>query len=549
MRRRCLHGLKTVTALLAVMALTAGCFGSAGEGSDVTGSPRRTDAGPPQPGGIYRMAIPADAPSLNPITESISSTHIAVGFVYGKLVDYKTGPELEYGSNELEGDLAETWETSPDLQTWTFHLRKGVTFHDKPPVNGREFTSKDVACTIDAIKDRGQQKGEVSTVKTVETPDDYTVVFRLAQSYPDFAHKLAGHFLWMLPCEATEGKFDLSKQAIGTGPFQLDKWVPDKERVYSKNPKYHEPGKPYMDGLRIVVVPDNAAAAAALRTKTIDYVATINDKATVQQLLKSNPDLTVFNELTFAPLMVYMNQGQKPFDDLRVRQAVAYAIDRKNMMKSLRPDGLLSGPVTPKLFGALTPEEAEKLQPYNPEKAKQLLAEAGYPDGITTKLLVTNGYSDTVVREAQWVQQDLEKVGIKAEIDMQDYATYFTKSFAGKRYAIGAGLQTPWLTADDYLMSMWHSKGTRNWFNIADPTLDKMIEEQRGITDTGKREAALEEIQRYILANVANPYILYVYHTIVLYGSYVNNSWPAPEYGSRHLKDVWLSADAPGRRE
>jgi ABC-type transport system substrate-binding protein len=296
------------------------------------------------------------------------------------------------------------------------------------------------------------------------------------------------------------------------------------------------------------MVPDTAAAAAALRTKTTDYVSTISDQATVQQLLKSNPDITVQNELTFTPVLVYMNQGQKPFDDLRVRQAVAYAIDRKNMMKSLRPGGLISGPATPKLFGALSPEEAEKLQPYDPDKAKQLLTEAGYPNGFSTKLLVTNGYSDTVVRESQWVQQDLAKVGIKAEIDMQDYATYFTKSFAGKRYAIGAGLQTPWLTADDYLVSMWHSKGPRNWFNINDPKLDKMIEEQRSILDPAKRKVALKEVQRYILANVANPYILYIYESIVLNGSYVHDSYPAAEYGSRHFKDIWLGPEAPGRK-
>ena len=116
-------------------------------------------------------------------------------------------------------------------------------------------------------------------------------------------------------------------------------------------------------------------------------------------------------------------------------------------------------------------------------------------------MLVTNGYSDTVVREAQWVQEDLGKIGIKATIDMQDYVTYITKSWPTKDYAIGAGLQTPWLTADDMLISQWYSKGTRNWFNINDTKLDQMILDSRKIADPAKRADALKETQKYIISN------------------------------------------------
>lgn len=541
-------GLRGAVAAMSVAALTAGCFGGTSGEAGKEFQKQSKDSGTPQPGGTYRMIFRSDAPSLDPLAQSISTTSIVVGFVYSKLVDFKSGPDIPYGTPEYEGDLAKSWDVSEDGKTYTFHLRKGVTFQDKPPVNGREFTSADVACTINAIQERGHQKADVSAVDKVETPDPYTVVFKLSELNPDFVPQLAGHFLYMLPCEGTKGEFDLAKQAIGTGPFQLDKWVPDKEIIYNKNPKYYEAGKPYLDAVHVAIVPDTAAATAALRTKTTDYVSTITDKAAVTQLLKSNPDINVFNELSSVPLMVYMNQEVKPFDDIRVRKAVAYAIDRKSMMKAIRPGGQIMGPTPSKLSGALTPEEAVDLQPYDPAKAKALLKEAGYPNGFSTKVLTTNGYSDHVVREAQWVQEDLAKVGIKAEIDMQDYATYFTMSYPTKAYEMGVGLQTPWLTVDDYLTSMWHSKGTRNWYNINDPKLDTMIDKQRSILDPAKRKADLEDIQRYIMTDVANPYMMYVYESLVLTASYVHDSWPAPEYGSRHMRNVWLGPEAPGRK-
>jgi peptide/nickel transport system substrate-binding protein len=542
---------RTLIAAAGCLFLLGACF-SGPTGGNPAGDPTgvtQDDSLTPVPGGVYRVALRADAPSLDPLKESNASTHTMVSFVYSKLVDFKIDKDQPYGTDKLEGDLAETWETAPDGLSWTFHLRHGVTFHNVPPVSGREFTSADVACTMDAIKTRGQQRGDISMIQSWQTPDPYTVVFRLASPYPDLAAKFAGHFLWMLPCEGTTAQFDLATQAIGTGPFVLTSSTKDKERVYAKNPRYYVPGKPYLDGLHIIFIPDTAAASAALRTKKVDFVATVTDMQSVQALLKTNPNIYVRKEVAYQPTIVYMNQAVKPFDDLRVRKAVAMAIDRANMVKSIRPGGLISGPVTPLVAGALSSDEVAKLQPYDPDQAKRLLAEAGLPDGFSTKMIVTNAYSDTVVREAQWVQEDLSKVGIKVEIDMQDYATYFTKSWAGKDYAIGAGLQTPWLTADDMLISQWYSKGTRNWFNISDPQLDQRILAQRTIADPEKRKEELRDIQRYIISNVSNPLPLYLYESIVLYGGYIHGIHPQPDYGNRDVINMWMDKDAPGRTE
>ncbi|PRZ42573.1 peptide/nickel transport system substrate-binding protein/oligopeptide transport system substrate-binding protein [Antricoccus suffuscus] len=531
----------------ASLLLTTGCFsGSSGDKNDVKVNQQK-DAGPPQNGGVLRIATPADPPSLDPIKDPSYQTMYAIGYSYSKLIDYKIGKDVPFGTDELEGDLAEKWEMSDDGLTWTFHLRKGVKWQNVAPVSGREFTSKDVACTIAAIKERGHQKGDVSAVTSVDTPDDYTVVFNLDKPYPDMAYKLAGNNLWMLPCEGTSGQFNLQEQAIGTGPFILTEWAKDKSRTYVKNPDYYVKNKPYLDGVEYINIPDTAASVAALRTGKIDVVGTVTDMDTVNAVLKTNPDTYVTKEL-YSPAMFYMNMAEEPFQNLKVRQAISMAIDREGMMNTVRPGGALTGPVSSYAVGALSPEEVKKLQPYDVEAAKKLLTEAGYPDGFETTMMVTTGYGEVVVNEAQWVQEDLAKIGIKANIDVQDYGTYIGKSWPTKNYKSGQGLQTPWLTADDFLISMYYSKGTRNWYNINDPKLDEMILDQRSIMDPDKRNTELQDIQKYIIKNVMNPVMLYNYNALTLYGGYIHDIYPQPEYGYRHVMNMWMDETSPTRK-
>jgi peptide/nickel transport system substrate-binding protein len=537
-----------VLALLAAALLAAGCFSAPG-GRQAVGAGAQQDAGPPQDGGIFRYALPSDARSLDPHAQSSYNTHIAIGSTYSKLVDFDTGPDIPYGSPQLEGDLAETWGPSDEGRTWTFNLRHGVRFHDKAPVNGREFTSDDVLCTMQRIRELpGHQVSLISMVEDISAPDPYTVVFRLSGPYAEFDTNMANHFMWILPCEATRGEFDVSTTAIGTGPFVLDRWERDRERVLSANPTYYREGVPHLAGVHVSIVPDQASAIAALRTGQLDFLSALSsDKAQIDRLLQQNPDLVLREEQGLAQVRVYMNQEAEPFDDLRVRRAVALAIDRTGMIGAIRSGGDLTGPVTPTLFGGLPSEQSAELQPHDPERARQLLAEAGFPNGFSTRMILTDGYGETIVREAQWAQQDLAEVGIQVELDVQDYATYFTESFAGKNYEMGFGLQTPMLAADEYLSSEWLSTGARNWYGIADPELDRMIIEQRSILDPAARLQALLDTQRYIVENVSNPVPLYVYDSQSILAPYVHDVYPHPDYGTRHQADMWLGPEAPGR--
>jgi peptide/nickel transport system substrate-binding protein len=546
-----MRSFRLVLALVLVAVLGSACFSAPGGGDGGALDPRRPqqDAGPPQPGGTFRYALPSDARSLDPHGQSSFNTHIAIGSTYSKLVDFRTGPDVPYGAPELEGDLAERWETSPDGRTWTFHLRHGVRFHDVAPVNGREFTSADVLCTLQRIRELpGHQVSQLAMVQDVTAPDPYTVVFQLTEPYAEFDTNLAGHFMWMLPCEGTRGEFDVATTAIGTGPYVLERWERDRERVLTAHPDYYVEGQPYIERIEISIVPDQAAAIAAFRTGQTDFLSALSlDKQQADRILSEDPEAVLFREQGLTQTRLYMNQERAPFDDVRVRRAVALAVDRQAMVDSIRAGGSPTGPVSPTLFGGLPSEEAARLQPHDPEQARRLLAEAGLPQGFATRMIITDGYGENVVREAQWVQQDLAEIGIQVELVVQDYATYFTESFAGKNYDMGYGLQTPMLSADEYLTGEWTSDGPRNWYGIADPQLDRMISEQRGELDRATREQQLHEIQRHIIENVSNPVPLYVYDGLSIYAPYLHDVYPHPDYGTRHQARMWLGPEAPGR--
>lgn len=534
----------------AVVATTSACFGGASgqtgandnAGSSANANQPEEDAGDPVPGGVMQMATPSDARSLDPHREASYNTHAAIGSVYSRLTAFKTGEDVEYGTTEVEGDLAEEWEANEDSTEWTFQLREGVTFHDKAPVDGREFTSADVLCTIERIQTLpGHQLTLISDVTDVTAPDDYTVTFSLASPNVDFDRVLANPFLVILPCEGTNGDFNLDTEAIGTGAFVLDDWTRDRERTLSANPDYFVEDRPYLDGYHVTIMPDAQSQTAALRSGKLQLMSGLStDARAVDTLLSQVDGLRLRQEGGSTQTRVYLNVNEEPFDDLNVRRAVAHAIDREGMIEGLRAGGSLSGPVTPSFEGALTSEEVGELTPYDPELAKELLAEAGFPDGFSVEMKVTDGYGETVVKEAQWVQQDLAEVGIDVEIKIEDYATYYGDSWAQQNYVIAYGLQTPMLSADEYLTSEYLSDGGRNWNGVNDPQLDEMIKEQRTITDPDEREAKLQEIQRYIITEVSSPLSLYVYDGQTMLSSDVQGYHPHPDYSSREYMNIWL---------
>lgn len=544
-----------IIALLAVLGLLVGCSGGGkndedrppqtGLASDIENLP--TD-GPAEDGGSLRITETADAITLDPHKSASFSVHTAVaGAVYSKLLDFKRGRDIPYGGMELEGDLAESWSSSDDAKTWTFKLRKGVKFQNVAPVNGREFTAADVVCTIDRIKTLpGVQLNLVEIVSEVKTPDQYTVQFELSSPYVAFDESMASFFMEILPCEGTRGEFDLANKAIGTGPFILQDWKRKQSKLYVKNPNYFIPGKPHLDSFEVLQIADPAAQLAGYRAGELG-ITSLQEQA-YTAFRSSNPEAVIRSNQGLSPTLMFFNQEVEPFDDYRVRKAMAMAWDRNAMAESLFEDYSLMGAYPSSLFGALTPEEADKAYPYDVEAAKKLLADAGFPNGFEIEMITTDGYGPSVVNQAQWVQEDLKKIGITTTLRVMDYASYFA-TWSAKDYKMAYGLLTAFLSPDEWLQAVYKSDGPRNWWNVKDATLDKMIEEQRAITDKDAREKKLHEINEYIAEKVANPVFGMTYSSLTIQAPWVHNYYAHPAYERGHFADVWVDSNAPSKKK
>ena len=503
--------------------------------------------GPPESGGVLKMSDASDAPTLDPHKSPTAFTQTAVsGMVYSKLVTNKTGRDIEFGSGGLEGDLAKSWEASSDGRTWTFSLNKGVRWQNVAPVNGREFTSADVACTVNRIQNLpGVQSNLMAIVDSVDTSDPYTAVFKLSIAFATFDETMANFYMSILPCEGTSGQFDLAQTAIGTGPFILQKWDRKVQRTYVKNPGYFVAGKPYLDEVDVVIMADPASQLAALRTGELDISAVSNQL--YPSLVSTNPDMVVRNNIGLTNTVANFNMAAKPFDDVRVRQAVSMAWDRDGMASTFLDAYKLSGPYPAELDGGMSIEEQEEKMPYDPAGAKKLLAEAGYPDGLSVELLTTDGYGPIITNGAQWLQQDLKDVGINATLKVVDYATYWS-TMAAKDYTMSYSYTTAYPTADEWLNSLYITGGPKNAFNIGDPKLDAMVKEQRGILDNDERIQKLEEINDYIVDKVVNPLMGYQAGGYTAQQTYIHNYYATGGYERPTLDDVWLDSDAPSRR-
>ena len=546
------------TASASVLAVAAACGGGSGGGGgsngerdDVTGVVNGTlpADGPAEDGGLMTISDPSDAPTLDGMKSPSAYTHASIsGIVYSKLLEFKADRETPYGSMGLRGDLAETWKRSDDGLTWTFNLHKNVKWQNVAPVNGRTFTSADVACTVNRIKTLpGVQKNLMDVVDRVETPDDNTVVFQLNTPYGAFDETVASFYMEIYPCEGTRGEFDLAQTAIGTGPFILQKWERKVQRTYVKNPTYFVAGKPHLDQVNVLIMSDPASLLAAFRTGQLDAMAP-NDQ-NYASLISTNPDAVVREQLGLTVNQIMFNAAKEPFDDYRVRKAIAMAWDREGMGKTFYASSTfaLSGPFPSTLFGGMTPEEAQKAIPYDPEAAKKLLAEAGFPNGFSAEMLTTDAYGPAFVNQAQWVQQDLAKIGVKVELKILDYATYYS-TYQKQDYAIGWGLGTGFLTTDEWLQSLYTSNGPRNWFGTKDATLDSMIKAQQSELDRDKREDELHKINDYILENVIPEFIGFSLGGLTATQTWVHNYYAHPQYARPFLADVWLDSNAPGRK-
>jgi peptide/nickel transport system substrate-binding protein len=392
-------------------------------------------------------------------------------------------------NGEMKGVLAESWSVADDGRTWTFKLRDGVRFHDGTP-----FNAGAVKFTFDRIMnpETGSPRRSASnSIESVETVDDRTVVIRTKTPFAPFLAQLSAYNLAVI--SPTAGKVptkDYSLKPSGTGPFKLRSRTPGEQTTLAANDDYWR-GRPTIDALEIRIVPEDSARVLMLLAGEAQVAANI--PPVMMTRLKSAAGVEVIRKTGYRTMYIGMNLRMPPFDNPKVRQAVAHAINTKALI-----EGVMSGVATPG-GGLESPEipgaTAFAPYPYDPAKAKALLAEAGLPDGFSTEFYVPTGryINDRQIGEA--IQAQLAQVGIKVSIRTPEWGAYVALLEDRHKvplYLIGKGSPTGDL--DLTLGLIPESKGSMNYSNYSNPEVDRRVVEQRGIVDLAKRKEVLREI-------------------------------------------------------
>ncbi len=506
--------MKKAFSLFLLLVLMVFVFGCKGRNEAVGQEQLSKITGPPSYGDALINGSIGEPTVLIPMLAGDASSHEVAGLVFNGLVKYDT-------DLSIIGDLAESWDISEDGLTITFHLRKGVRWTD-----GKEFTADDVKFGFDTITDKKTPTAyseDFLQVKKAEVLDKYT--FRATYGKP-FAPALASWGgLVVLPKHLLDGKDitkgDFGRNPVGMGPYKLTKWVAGQELILDSNHDYFE-GRPYIDRFVYRVIPDRATMFLELQTGGVDMM----DLTPIQYTKQTDSEYFRGNFQKFRyPQFVYTYMGfnlKHPFfQDRRVRQAIAYAIDKSEIIDVVL-FGLGSPATGPYVPNTWPYNPDVRKYPYNPEKAVQLLKEAGWKDtdgdGILDKdgrpfrfTILTNMGNTLRMNTATIIQWKLAKIGIKVDIKAFEWSTFVNEFIDKRRFeAVILGWS---ISPDPDQYDIWYSKKTKekefNFVSYSNPEVDDLLEKGRRTYDIEERKKAYFKIQEILAEDL--PYIfLYV---------------------------------------
>ena len=433
---------------------------------------------------VLRIGVPVDPINLDPAQMSHMEAHRFVALLYPTLLRYDT-------DLRLIPHIAESFEIIDDT-TYEFRLRDDVLFH-----NGRPLVAEDVKYSINRILDPdvpSPEAFEVEMVSEVEIIDDHTLRIHTADPVGPTLHGLT-FGLGIHPQEAVEEFGDLRFNAVGTGPFQLVSYDPDSTVVFERFDDYFGP-TPHLDGVTYFIMVEPMSRVTALRAGDIDVARFEDPKAVIP--LQADPNITVAQDAQPRNLHYHLNNRREPFNDPRVRLAMSYAIDRQEIVDLVYlGEASPSGPIPPVMAEWALPVEELEGYEHNPDRARELLAEAGYPDGFSSTITATPRFPiDAEV--AQVMREHLARVGIQMEIQMvdwgdmldmwierHDYDTLVIGSFTGR-------------DPDANFYRRLHSVSERNAVGYSNPEVDELMELGRTTVDPDERFEIYAELQRIV---------------------------------------------------
>jgi peptide/nickel transport system substrate-binding protein len=470
-------------------------------------APAPAPAVAPADGGELIYGLTLVVSGIDPHIHSSSELGIPLNSVYDTLVyltsDYKFVP-----------GLAESWEISDDMQTYTFKLRKDVKFHDGTP-----FNAEAVKDNFDRIINPDTKSAKAKTMlpgyKGTEVVDDYTAKVMFEAPVASFLDSVAQVYLGMASPTAFKkwGPADYQAHQVGTGPFKFSEadYVPKEKIVLVKNPDYNwgpsvykHTGPAYLDKITFKFYPDAATRAAALESGGVHVIGEL--PPTDMERLKQDPKYQVMVvPVAGPPLMVFMNSAKAPTDDLKVRQALIYGTDRaaivKTIFRGLSP--VAYGPWSSTSIGY--DKSLESLYPYDPEKAKALLDEAGWKlgsDGIREKdgqKLALETYLQTwgfLQETGQMLQAQLKMLGVDLKTQVVAFPAALQAAAEGAHHLAPLNLSA---TDPAFMQALFSSKGGYNWSKLNDPAMDALFATAATTRDEAARLDLYKQVQQKVM--------------------------------------------------
>ena len=431
---------------------------------------------PPPPKGQIVVAQTLEPTTIDPNMDTLILVQNIMANMFDSLVQFDA-------EMKLQPALAESWMVKDPL-TYEFKLRKGVMFH-----NGQELTSADVKYTVEWILDEANKSKQLRYFKyidTVETPDDYTVMVKLKEPYAPMLSNLS--MLWIVPKKTIEeiGREEFAKHPIGTGPYKFVEWLKDQRLVMEAYEGYWR-GVPRVQRVVWRNIPETSTRLAELRTGGVDIA--IRVPVAQVELLEKDPNLNVVSVPTLRTKWVTLNTWTPPFNDKRVRQALNYAINKEEIVEALYEGNahITGQPYAPAVLGFNPGIEP---YPYDPDKAKALLAEAGYPDGFEAVLDV-----DEPVHEepAQAIAGQLAKIGIDVKVNIGDPDQLWEKFLAKGMESMYMMHCNNILLDADFCTGL-HFDSQRRGLYYNSPETDELIVKGAAALDREERKTVYHEL-------------------------------------------------------
>ena len=504
-----------------------------------------------KPGGTLRMVLREDLPQGFSIHETATNSVTWPSMpCYSNLVVYDQTKRL--GRMEtIVPELAEKWSWQDNYRNLVFFLRKDVKWHD-----GQPFTSKDVKFTFDTVREAADAPAKLrinprkewyANVDAVEAPDPHTVVFRLKRPQPSLVAMLASGYSPVIPAHVAIAEH--RSRCIGTGPFKFKEWKRGQSVELVRNPDYFVKGRPYLDGVRYTVIVERGTRVAALQANQIDVAYPGETTLSIAEQLKGAVPSMVFTETASnVSENLLLNTKKPPFDNVKVRRALSFAIDRRAYTQTVhRGAAVIGASLAPKPWGVwgLVDKDLHQLPGYGGAAegratAKKLLAEAGFGPGNPLKVEIVTRAIAIYLDFSGFVVSDLKQVGVEATLKQIETAQWHPM-VTRREFHIGANLTG--LGVDDPDANFYENYAcgsSRNYGDYCNEEVTRLIEQQSQEIDQKKRLALVWQIQKKLEEDAARPTMGWRTDRFAHY-PYVKNLIPNQvTYNCCRLQEVWL---------